>query len=96
MAAAHDRLSGIASTIPPVSPEVLTLKQSALLAQPVLEGVVSQSTGGESYDHAVSSMRLCDSPRGKVEAVLKPSTPLTYFISAFLKESRTTSSVRDS
>ena len=52
LADANDRLSDIASAIPPVDPEVVTLKHSAFLAQlPMDEVDLDESTNGGSHDH---------------------------------------------
>ena len=72
MADADDHLSEIAIAIPPVDSEVLNLKHSAFLAQLLLEEVDLESTSAMSYDHIVLSMRLFDSPIGKVLGA-KPS-----------------------
>ena len=62
-----DRLSDIASVIPLVDPEVVTLKHSAFLAQLLMEEVdLGESTPGGSHDHAVFSMRATDGPTGQV------------------------------
>ena len=67
LADADDRLSDIASAIPPVDPEVLTLKHSAFLAQLLLEEVdLGESTHGGSHDHAVFSMQATYAPTGQV------------------------------
>ena len=58
LADADDRLSDIASAIPPVDPEVLTLKHSAFLAQLLMDEVdLGESTHFRSHDHAVFSMQ---------------------------------------
>ena len=73
LADAEDRLSGIASVIPPVDPEVVTLKHSAFLAQLLMEEVdLGESAPGGSNDHAVLSMRATDGPSGQVPGA-KPS-----------------------
>ena len=70
---ADDRLSIIASAIPPVDPEVLTLKHSAFLAQLILdEGDLGESTHGGSHEHAVLSMQATDCPTSEVPSA-KPS-----------------------
>ena len=57
LAYADDRLSNIASAIPPVDPEVLTLKHGNFPAQLLMDEVdLSESTHGVSHDHAVFSM----------------------------------------
>ena len=54
LADADDRLSNIASAIPPVDPELVTLKHSTFLAQLLLDEVdLGESTHGGSRDHAV-------------------------------------------
>ena len=64
---ADAHLSEIASSIPPVDLEVLTLKHRAFVAQLLLEGVdLGESTSGGSHDHAVLSMRAKDGPPGQV------------------------------
>ena len=73
MADADDRLSDIASAIPPVDPEVVTLKHSAFLAQLLMDEVdLGESTHGGSHDHAVFSMQATDGPTGQVPGA-KPS-----------------------
>ena len=70
--AAH-RLSDIASAIPPVDPEVVTLKHSSFLAQLLMDEVdLGDSHHGESHDHAVFSMQAKDGPTGQVPGA-KPS-----------------------
>ena len=67
MADADDRLSDIASAIPPVDPEVLTLKHSAFLAQLLMDELdLGDSTLGGSHDHAAYSMQPKDGPTGQV------------------------------
>ena len=62
-----DRLSDIASAIPPVDPEMVTLKHSAFLTQLVMDEVnLGESTHGGSLDHAVFSMQATDGPTGQV------------------------------
>ena len=57
LADADNRLSDIASVIPPVDPEMVTLKHSAFLAQLLMDEVdLGESTHGGSHDHAVFSM----------------------------------------
>ena len=73
LADADDRLSDIASVIPPVDPEVVTLKHSAFLAHLLMEEVdLGESAPGGSNDHAVFSMRATDGPSGQVPGA-KPS-----------------------
>ena len=73
LADADDRLSDIASAIPPVDPEVVTLKHSAFLAQLLMDEVdLGASTHGGFDDHAVFSMQATDGPTGQV-ACAKPS-----------------------
>ena len=72
-AEADDRLSNIASAIPPVGPQVLTMKHSAFLAQLLMDEVdLGESTHGRSHDHAVFSMQATDGPTGQVPGA-KPS-----------------------
>ena len=82
LADADDRPSGIASAIPPVDPEVLTLEHSAFLAQLLMEEVdLGESTHGGSHDHVVFSMQATDGPAGQV-AGAKPSPnnmPLSWY-----------------
>ena len=64
---ADDPLSDIASAIPPVDPEVVTLKHSAFLAQLLKDEVdLGESTHGGSHYHAASSMQATDGPTGQV------------------------------
>ena len=73
LADADDRLSEIASAIPPVDPEVLTLKHKAFLAQLLMDEVdLGESTHGGSHDHAAFSMQATDGPTGQVPGA-KPS-----------------------
>ena len=73
LADADDRLSGIASAIPPVDPEVLTLKHSAFLGQLLMNEVdLGESTHGGSHDHAVFSIQATDGATGRVPGA-KPS-----------------------
>ena len=73
LADANDHLSDIASVIPPVDPDVVTLKHSALLAQFLMEEVdLRESAPGGSNDHAVFSMRATDGLPGQVPCA-KPS-----------------------
>ena len=59
--------------IPPVDPEVVTLKHSAFLPQLLMEEVdFGESAPGGSDDHAVFSMRATDGPSGQVPGA-KPS-----------------------
>ena len=54
VADAGDHLNEIASSIPPVDPEVLTLKHGAFLAQLLMEEVdLDESIHDGSHDHAV-------------------------------------------
>ena len=67
---ADGRLSDIASAIPPVDPEVLTLKHSAILAQLLMNEVdLGESTHGGSHDHTVFSMQATDGPTGHIPGV---------------------------
>ena len=73
LADADDRLSDIASVIPPVDPDVVTLKHSAFLAQLLMDEVnLGESTHGGSHDHAVFAMQATDGPTGQVPGA-KPS-----------------------
>ena len=73
LADADDRLSDMASAIPPVDPEMVTLKHSAFLAQLLMDDVdLGESPHGESNDHAVFSMQAPDGPTGQVPGA-KPS-----------------------
>ena len=73
LADADDRLSDIASPIPPVDSEMVTLKHSAFLAQLLMDEVhLGESTHGRSHDHAVFSMQARDRPTGQVPGA-KPS-----------------------
>ena len=73
LADADDRLSDIASAIPPVDPEMVTLKHSAFLAQLLMDEVdLRESTHGRSPDHTVFSMHAADGPTGQVPGA-KPS-----------------------
>ena len=70
---ADDRLSDIASALPPVDPEMVPLKHSAFLAQLLMDGVdLGESTHGGSHDYAVFSMQATDGPTGR-EPGAKPS-----------------------
>ena len=73
LADADDRLSDIASAIPRVDPEIVTLKHSAFLALLLMNEVdLGQSTHGGSHDHAVFSGQATDGPTGQVPGA-KPS-----------------------
>ena len=73
MADADDRLSDIGSAIPPVDPEMVTLKHSAVVAQLLMDEVdLGESSHGRSHDHAVFSMQATDGPTGQVPGA-KPS-----------------------
>ena len=79
LADADDRLSDIPSAIPPVDPEVVTLKHSAFLAQLLMDEVdLGESTHVGSYDHAVFPMQATDVPTGQVPGA-KPS-PNNMFV----------------
>ena len=67
-----DHLHEIASAIPSVDPEVLTLKNRAFLAQVLLEELDPESTGAHSSDHNVQSMQFSDSPTGKFSSAKPP------------------------
>ena len=74
LADADNSLSNIASAIPPVDLEVLTLKHSAFLAQLLMDEVDrGESTHGGSPDHGVFSMQATDGPTGQVPGA-KPSS----------------------
>ena len=67
LADADDRLSDIASAIPPVDLEMVTLKHSAFLAQLLMNEVdLGASAPGGSHDHAFLSMQATDGPTGQV------------------------------
>ena len=73
LADADDRLSDIASAIPPVDPQMVTMTQSAFLAQLLMDEVdLGESTHGGSHDHAAFSMQATDGPTGQVPGA-KPS-----------------------
>ena len=79
---ADHRLSDIASAIPPVDPEMVTLKHSAFLAQLLMEEVdLGESTHVRSDDHAVFSMQATDGPTGQVPgAKLSPNNmPVSWY-----------------
>ena len=66
LADADTHLSEITSAIPPVDPEVLSLKHSEVLAKLLMEEVdLGESTPGGSHDHAVFSMRATDGRTGQ-------------------------------
>ena len=77
MADADDHLSEIASAIPPVDPEVLTLKHSAFLAQLLLEEVDTESTDSTSdfCNPTVLTMKTSHEERGPPngKGIAKPS-----------------------
>ena len=65
LADAADGLSLIASAIPRVDPQVLTLKHSAFLAQLLIDEVdPGESNHGGSHDHTAFSMQATDGPTG--------------------------------
>ena len=73
LADADDRLGDIASAIPPVDPEMVTMKHRAFLAQLLMDEVdLSESTHSGSHDHAIFSMQATDGPTGQVPGA-KPS-----------------------
>ena len=73
LADADDRLSDIASAIPPVDPELLTLKHSAFLAHLLMDEMdLGASTHGGSHDHAIFSMQATDGPTRQIPGA-KPS-----------------------
>ena len=60
-----EHLSEVASSMPRVDPEELTVKHNAFLAQLLMEEVdLGESRPSGSYDHAVSSKRATDGPTG--------------------------------
>ena len=79
---ADNRLSDIASAIPPADPGTVTLKHSAPLAQLLMDEVdLGESPHGESHDDAVFSMQATDGPTGQVPGA-KPSTnkmPVSWY-----------------
>ena len=67
LADADNRLTDIASVIPPVDPEAGTLKHRVFPAQLLMEEVdLGESTLGGSHDHAGHSMQATDGPTGQV------------------------------
>ena len=73
LADADNCLSNIASAIPPVDPEMVTLNHNAFLAQLLMDEVdLGESPHGKSHDHAVFSMKATDGPTGEVPGA-KPS-----------------------
>ena len=73
LADAGHHLSTLASAIPLVDPEMVTLKHSAFLAGLLMDEVdLGASTHSGSHDHAVFSMQATDGPTGQVPLV-KPS-----------------------
>ena len=73
LADADDRLSDIASAIPPVDLEMVTLKHSAFLAQLLMDEVdLGESTHGGSHDQALFSMQATNGPTGQLPGA-KPS-----------------------
>ena len=82
LADADDHPSDIASAIPPVDLEVMTLKHSAFLAELIMdEPDLGESTHGGSHDHAVFSMQATEGPTGQVPGV-KPSAnnmPVSWY-----------------
>ena len=73
LADADDRLSDIASAIPPVDPERVTLKHSVFLTQLLIDEVdLGESTNSGSHDHAVFCIQATDGPTGQVPGA-KPS-----------------------
>ena len=64
---ADAHLSEVASAIPPVNPEVLTVKHSAFLVQLLVDEVdLGEYTPSGSQYHAVFSMQTTDGPAGQV------------------------------
>ena len=82
LADADDRLSEIASSIPPVDPEVLIMRHSVFLAQLLMDDVdLRESNHAGSHDHAVFSMQATDDPTVQVPGA-KPSPnnmPLSWY-----------------
>ena len=79
---AEDRLSKTGSAIPPVNQEVLTLKNSAFLAQLLMDEVdLAESTPGGAHDHAVFSIQATVGPTCQVPgAKLSPSNmPISWY-----------------
>ena len=73
LADADDRLNEFASAIPPVDPEMLTLKHSAFVALLLMDEVdLGESTHGGYHDHVAFSIQATDGPRGQVPGA-KPS-----------------------
>ena len=73
MADLYDRRSDITSAIPPVDPDMMTLKHSAFLAQLLMDEVdLGESTHGGSHDHAAFSLRATDGAAGQPPGA-KPS-----------------------
>ena len=73
LADADDRLNDIASAIPPVDLEMVTLTHGAFLAPLLMDEVdLGESTHGGSHDHAVFSVQATDGPTGQVPGA-KPS-----------------------
>ena len=73
LADADERLSDIASAIPSVDREMVTLKHSAFRAQLLMDEVdPGESTHGGSHGHAVFSMQAINGPTGQVPGA-KPS-----------------------
>ena len=89
LADADDRLSDIASAIPRVDPETVTLKQSACLAQLLMDEVnLGESTCGGSDDHAVFPMHPTGGPTGRVRGA-KPSPnsmPVSWYDVQYLQQ----------
>ena len=82
LADADDRLSDIGSAIPPVDPEVLTLKHSAFLAQLLMDELdLGESPHGGSHDHDVFSVQATDGLTGQVPDAKPPPTnmPVSWY-----------------
>ena len=79
---ADDRLSDIASAIPLVDPDIVTLKHSASLAQLLMDEVdLGESTHSGSHDHPAFSMQASNGPTGQVPGA-KPSSnnmPVSWY-----------------
>ena len=82
LADGDDRLSDNASAVPPVDPEMVTLKHSAFLAQVLMDEVdLGESTHSGCHDHAVFSMQATDGLTGQVPGA-KPSpnnVPVSWY-----------------
>ena len=82
LADANDHLSEIAVAIPRVNPEVLTLKQSASLAQLLMDEVdLGESSPRGGQDHTVFSMLATDGPARQVPGTQPPrnNMPVSWY-----------------